>query len=672
VYQEPTATPASFKQHVVPGGPTHPGSGGRSTGPELSPAWTRHRHARRGRTATRPLLHAFLLLVSALLALSLFGASAALADTLVTGTATASSSAARYPAKYMNDGSTRTYWLGSSSAAQTVTMDLGSAKALTASAVEWKAARTAIGFVLSASADGATWTQLADQSANTLKSTNTQLAGSYRYLRMSVLSGSNGIYEWRVYAAAEAATPTATATPSPTPTTSATPTPTPTATPTDLNVKDYGAKGDGVSDDRAAITAAAKDAVAAGQRVYFPAGSYRLAGTLSAVAGAYYYGPSGVTLQTVSDVFAASGCTFDGFTFASYGSATAIKIGQTPAYTPTLVTGVTVKNCSFVAGSTQYTRSRIIVFLGHDCVIDHNTFTGTAASGGNIQVIGGKRNRITNNTITGGTTAILFMWSRTGNGGQPDSVIEDNVVTGNVYSGYSEEGISFDLKASAPDCGAFEYDAVKTVSGQQITLSSLPFPSYLGFDIVFVDGKLAGRTRTITAQSGNVFTVSGSLSGAAAGDHVEIAAPYKHNYVAGNTGTSLQAGGYSAILLYGLCFGNTVENNTVVQGKIKVQSLDNTAVATGSATGAPGRAPCGFNTVTNNTVQDSAGRIYLEYYALGTSYATAFTSTGNNVTGNTTPVVEGLHQNAYISGNSGTTKYTGVTLATSPFSYDGQ
>jgi len=71
-----------------------------------------------------------------------------------------------------------------------------------------------------------------------------------------------------------------------------TPTPTPTspAVPTGtFSVKDYGAHADGVTDDVQAILAAI--AAAGGQDVYFPAGTYRLASTLTVPDGTHYVGP---------------------------------------------------------------------------------------------------------------------------------------------------------------------------------------------------------------------------------------------------------------------------------------------------------------------------------------------------------------------------------------------
>jgi len=446
-----------------------------------------------------------------------------------------------------------------------------------------------------------------------------------------------------------------------------------------FDVMDYGAAADGTTDDCAEITAAANAAVAAGGHVYFPPGTYRLAQqgsyySLSCVPNAYYYAPTGVYWKHSEDIRPASGATIDGVEFEFVAGARAIS----DKYLGTKTTDFTVKNCAFVRDSLSgdYSHAFIVAYRGHDWLIHNNTMISpdgiVGTNRGNIVVAGGKRYTITDNVIQGGTTIILFMWSRSSNGGGLDSITEDCVVTGNTGSHNSEEGISFDLKANdGADVGALEYDTVAGVSGQDITLSALTWPNYVGYDIVFVDGDLRGRTRTITAQSGTgdkVFTVSGSLTGAAPGDHVTIGACYKGNYIAGNDMTALGTSTYAQIILYGLCFGNVVENNTINQGKIKVQSLNHCAIASASVTGTYGRAPCGYNTVENNGVQD---RVYLEYYRLTGGTEAAFISEGNNVISNTADYIQSSYQYAYFYDNTGTESFTDTTEAETEFVYDG-
>jgi Pectate lyase superfamily protein len=60
------------------------------------------------------------------------------------------------------------------------------------------------------------------------------------------------------------------------PATNPMPSPTPDPAPTELNVKDFGAKGNGVTDDRPFLQAALDSAYARGLGVYFPAGIYLL------------------------------------------------------------------------------------------------------------------------------------------------------------------------------------------------------------------------------------------------------------------------------------------------------------------------------------------------------------------------------------------------------------
>ena len=570
----------------------------------------------------------------------------------------ASSSGAGHRPAAANDGRRSTRWMAANGAfPQHWTVDLGSRKALGLVKLNCSTIPHAVcHYQVLGSKNRRAWAVLADgRTKRADGSASAAVEGSYRYVKVRVLSATRGraqLSEVRAYAGGES--------------------PSGPALGNAFSVMDYGASANGTTDDRAAITACARAAVAAGAAVYFPPGDYRLAGPMDAVAGAYYYAPADVTLRTQGSIHCEDGCTIDGFAFRSYGAATAISMGG--ADQGAVARNVTVKNCSFAAGTTQYTGRRIVLYLAHGCHIDHNTFSGAAGSGGNIVVAGGDHNSITDNSIHGGTTCILFMWSRSSNGGGLDSIIEHNVITGNVFSGYSEEGISFDLKADDPaDCGALEYDRVAGVSGQAITLSDLQFPDYVGYDIVFVDGALRGRTRTITSQSGHTFTVTGSLAGVAAGDHVIIGACFKDNYIADNEGTSVR--GFPAILLYGLCFGNLIERNTVHSGKIQVESLDYTVQAKGSKTlvgSVFGRAPCGYNTLRNNKVDAGTGNnINLQYWALHGS-GTPFTTEGNNVIGNTAPLLSADHNCFFRSSNIGTYKDDGGnTEAGSPFTFDG-
>lgn len=57
-----------------------------------------------------------------------------------------------------------------------------------------------------------------------------------------------------------------------------------------VNVKDFGAKGDGVTDDKVAILAAIASLAATGGVVYFPPGTYLTSGTLTLTAGVYLVG----------------------------------------------------------------------------------------------------------------------------------------------------------------------------------------------------------------------------------------------------------------------------------------------------------------------------------------------------------------------------------------------
>ena len=415
-------------------------------------------------------------------------------------------------------------------------------------------------------------------------------------------------------------TPFATATPTTTQPATATPTPTPTPTPASTPTP--------VSSPTPAPT---------------PALSI---GTLNLNPPDGYSFNGGGTYTTSGTVSLGNNCTIVGVNFASGGG---VQIRGN---------GNTVRNCTF--GSNSW--ASVLVWVGNDNVIDGCTFNEVAGSGSSIQVLGGQGNQITNNVTYGGITAIAFLYSRSVNGGGAASLITGNTVSGNTCSGFTEEGITFDVLGNQPaDVACLEYDTVKAVSGSTVTLSSLPFPNYVGYDMVFLTGPLAGSRRSIVGQSGASFTLSSG--GAAVGDQVVIGACFEGNLVFGNTVTAQP--GNNALILYGMAFGNVFQDNTVLQGNIQVESIDNLVPASGSASGTYGRAPCGFNTIENNVV---AGDISLEYYAIPTinghaNTYPAYTSYGNSVIGNKCTRVDANNQDCYVSGNSGTTNYSSVILS---------
>lgn len=168
------------------------------------------------------------LLAALAVALLLAVTSALASDTRVTGKATASTSFSTHPAKYMNDGTTSTYWAASTTALpQWAMIDLGAAKSLSACDIVW---RGAPGFRIYGSNDAVNWTELANQELNYMQTTHTVVKGIYRYVRVRVYRlrarQAAGIYEWEISASSSAATP------SPTPTAAVTAVPIPAPTPT--------------------------------------------------------------------------------------------------------------------------------------------------------------------------------------------------------------------------------------------------------------------------------------------------------------------------------------------------------------------------------------------------------------------------------------------------------
>lgn len=385
------------------------------------------------------------------------------------------------------------------------------------------------------------------------------------------------------------------------------------------------------------------------------AGAYTVKSTLTVPEGVTLVGQEGATLNATLRLSDRS--VLDNIAFTD--GARRVIIGET-----SLVTGAEVRNCSF--GSSTW--ASLLAYRANDCLVCSNTFVN-GRNGGNIIFLGGKRNVIRRNSITGGRTAVLFLYSRTSNGGGYESLIEDNLVEYNTVHAVArrqyEEGISFDVAGDGPAAtAALEYDRISSATGKQVVLSHANWaptgnPSYVGYDMVFLSGDLIGQTRRIAAQSSATFTLDKSVSRATAGDKIVIGATFKRNIVRNNIVNSPNLD--DAILLYGMAFENIVESNTVARGaNIAVMSLDNTVRPTDSVTGTWGRAPSGYNLVRGNTV---GGRIRLQYYAIPvikghTNTYARYHTYGNSVVDNeVSDRIWANDQYLHSSGNTGTTEF---------------
>jgi hypothetical protein len=146
-----------------------------------------------------------------------------------------------------------------------------------------------------------------------------------------------------------------------TPTTTSSTTSTTLASGQMVNVKNYGAKGDGITDDGAAIAAALK-ACASGQTLYFPAGTYYVAGSVICKAGVNMTGDGdgrgGKTSWIKGQVKT-----------APYVNLTDLKMGRELStnyfgFGTNATHDMTVTRCTFTGGPLN---GGVISYIGVDC-----------------------------------------------------------------------------------------------------------------------------------------------------------------------------------------------------------------------------------------------------------------------------------------------------------------
>ncbi len=258
---------------------------------------------------------------------------------------------------------------------------------------------------------------------------------------------------------ATAPPPSATSAPTAAPTTA--PTSAPTAAPssapsapavTGTNVRSYGAVGDGLTDDTAAIIRA-RDAAGVGGTLSFPAGTYFVAGMRANVSGQVWELDSAATLKLRDAANASllaitgagvrvSGGRIDGNGAAQTNFGTCI---DTYASNVT-IQGVDVGNChgwgiyaysadnTTISGNSVHDTNDAGIFIEHgsdNATIDRNLVSRTVKSNAGGIVVHNQQNsaavgygtRITNNRVEGAGQISIESWS-------PNSVVQGNTTVG--------------------------------------------------------------------------------------------------------------------------------------------------------------------------------------------------------------------------------------------------
>lgn len=142
-----------------------------------------------------------------------------------------------------------------------------------------------------------------------------------------------------------------------------------------INVKDYGAVGNGSTDDTTAIQAAVTAAQGSECALYFPPGTYRITGTI-AITGALRlygesrYGTSFAWTDTTLNVFTVTTpnqVTFERFTFSGPASATAGAIITLTAGASAENAFSTIRDCTFTQGFTHVSTTKAAQFAIETC-----------------------------------------------------------------------------------------------------------------------------------------------------------------------------------------------------------------------------------------------------------------------------------------------------------------
>jgi hypothetical protein len=186
-----------------------------------------------------------------------------------------------------------------------------------------------------------------------------------------------------------------------------------------FSAKDFGAVGDGTTDDTAAIQAAIDAAVLYGKRLHIPAGVYLLTGELLARSNSYIYGDGiGRTVLKLDD-------TVDWRTNVITIGGSGVSDGVTDVYVGdmTLDSNWPVRSVSAVEGSGTYSGSGLLIQSSDKVTVER------------VRVIGAYRHGIdiTGNAYTSGGSPIGYVTRPSSNVTLRDCEVEgagdDNITT---------------------------------------------------------------------------------------------------------------------------------------------------------------------------------------------------------------------------------------------------